>query len=76
MGMRQRYLLGRYYFEKYWRQFIENDSKKEKPVSFFDNIYVASTDVNRTIQSANSQLLGFTEEIRKKNTPKVTSAQQ
>ena len=76
MGMRQRYLLGRYYFEKYWQLFIENDSKKEPSVSFFDNIYVASTDVNRTIQSANSQLLGFTEEIRKKNTPKVTAAQQ
>ena len=74
MGMRQRYLLGRYYYEKFWKTLIGNDAKKDPPVSFFDNLWVASTDVNRTIQSANSQFLGFTEETRKGNTPKLTTA--
>ena len=53
-GMRQRYLLGRYNRER----FIENTdfiSKTYKP----NEIYMQSTNVNRTMQSGYSELMGL-----------------
>ena len=53
-GMRQRYLLGRYNRERY--------TQKYKFLSdFYDpkELFVQSTDVNRTIQSGYSELMGL-----------------
>ena len=75
MGMRQRYLLGRYYYETYFKQFMTADKKSDPPVNFYDNLWIASTDVNRTIQSAASQYLGFTQELRANVTPTMRPEQ-
>ena len=69
MGMRQRYLLGRYYYNQYFKNLILQDTKEDVPKNLFDNLWVASTDVNRTIQSAASEFLGFTHELRKDSKP-------
>ena len=70
MGMRQRYLLGRYYYETYLKglKTLEN-------ADVSDLFQIASTNVNRTIQSAGAQFLGFTHELRKEVVPKLTPAQ-
>ena len=53
--MRQRYLLGRYNFEKYGSKFDFEDQDQ----SLLQNLYVQSTDVYRTITSGYSELTGF-----------------
>lgn len=52
--MRQRYLLGRYAREKYTEKY-----KLFSPDYVQGEVYVQSTDVNRTIQSGYSELLGI-----------------
>jgi len=53
-GMRQRYLLGRYARERYTEKYKLLDSDYNE-----GQIFIQSTDVNRTIQSAYSELLGL-----------------
>ena len=52
--MRQRYLLGRYNRERYTKKF-DFLSEDYEPTEF----YIQSTDVNRTIQSGYSELMGL-----------------
>ena len=53
-GMRERYLLGRYNRERYVEKF-----KFLSPQYNPSEIYIQSTNVNRTLQSAYSELLGL-----------------
>jgi len=53
-GMRQRYLLGRYARERYTEKYQLLD-----PDYVEGQIYIQSTNVNRTIQSGYSELLGL-----------------
>ena len=53
-GMRQRYLLGRYARERYTEKYQLLD-----PDYVEGQIYIQSTDVNRTIQSGYSELIGL-----------------
>jgi len=53
--MRQRYLLGRYNFEKFGKHFSFDDPS----VNMFEQMQVQSTDVYRTITSGYSELAGM-----------------
>lgn len=53
-GMRQRFLLGSYHRERYTETY-----PLLNPVYDHEEIFVQSTDVNRTITSAYSELLGM-----------------
>ena len=53
-GMRQRYLMGRYARERYTNQYKLLSSEFTP-----GEVYVQSTDVNRTIQSGYSELMGL-----------------
>ena len=50
-GMRQRFFLGRYNYQRY-HQALGDDLQTK------DNLYVQSTNVHRTLQSGYSELLG------------------
>mmetsp|Transcript_48256 Transcript_48256/g.65523 ORF Transcript_48256/g.65523 Transcript_48256/m.65523 type:complete len:131 (+) Transcript_48256:34-426(+) len=53
-GMRQRFLLGAYHRERYTETY-----PLLNPIYDPEEVYVQSTDVNRTITSAYSELLGM-----------------
>jgi len=75
MGMRQRYLLGRYENQKYGEHFV-NDGLTPKDGSSVIELreladsYVESTDYYRTIQSGYSQLLGLSHNYTQRNITK------
>ena len=68
MGMRQRYLLGRYNFKKY------SEDLGHDLLMSSDGIYVESTDVYRTIQSGYSEITGMLFE-EKAQRPVITGKQ-
>ena len=53
-GRRERYLLGRFNRERYSKEY-----KVISPKYIPDEIYIQSTDVNRTINSGYSELMGL-----------------
>lgn len=55
------YLLGKKMYEKYWRQLFEGTPYETRYNQ--SKFYVKSTDVNRTIESAESHLYGILESL-------------
>jgi hypothetical protein len=55
------YVLGKIMYDKYWKQLFEGTPyiNKYHPSQF----YIKSTNVNRTIESVESQLLGLLENL-------------
>ena len=51
------YVLGKLLYEKYWAQLFNNTPYMEKYNQ--TQFYVKSTDVNRTIESVESQIFGL-----------------
>lgn len=72
MGARQRYLLGKYHYNKYKDSF-NFDNLIAPPV--VEDLDVISTDFYRTIQSGYSELFGLQEAAAETNIPTLTEAQ-
>lgn len=75
MGMRQRFLLGRYFYQRYGH-ILEDKDEHEHDSDLFNNrnLFVQSTDVYRTIQSGYSELLGFHHEKAEQQRPKLSGS--
>jgi len=58
-GLRQHYLIGHQLRKRYVKEHEEDETKLLSPTYVPSEIYVRSTQVQRTIQSADSQLLGL-----------------
>ncbi len=56
-GKKMHYVLGQQLYKQYWSKLF-NDNKYNQ-----SRFYVKSTDVNRTIESAQSQLMGILEKV-------------
>ena len=61
------YILGKILYDKYWNQLFANTPYAN--VYHPTQIYVKSTNFNRTIQSAQSQLQGWLEKLPKDEIP-------
>jgi len=74
MGMRQRFLLGRYFYQRYGHLLEESDEHQKEHDDLFSsrNLFVQSTDVYRTIQSGYSELQGFHHEKAEQQRPKLS----
>jgi len=62
MGMRQRYLLGRYNFAKYSTHLggkVSQEDARKKTAVIFDKLHAQSTDISRTVLSAYSEVMGL-----------------
>jgi hypothetical protein len=70
-GMRQRYLLGRYHYEKY-RFKIDFKDMMDKGLITGESANIISTDVYRTIQSGYSELTGLSQHFQEKHAMKLT----
>ena len=70
--MRQRYLLGRYHYEKYRFQI---DFKDMIERSHLQHANVISTDVYRTIQSGYSELTGLSQHYQEEHSMLLTDKQ-
>ena len=79
MGVRQRYLLGKYHYNKYKdlghgnKGYFDFDKMLAAPV--VEDLDVISTDFYRTIQSGYSELLGLTEVAAESNKLTLNDAQ-
>jgi hypothetical protein len=51
------YILGKIMYDKYWKQIFEGTQYEHKYHP--SQIYIKSTNVNRTIESVEAQLLGL-----------------
>ena len=70
--MRQRYLLGRYHYEKYRFQINFKDMIER---SHLQHANVISTDVYRTIQSGYSELTGLSQHYQEEHSMLLTDKQ-